>query len=112
MVQTYEKTTGGFEMPLLGEPWLTTITDEAAHENVSRELSAAKFEQEREEVLVGRAFNSDTQNGDTFSTLSRYETAIERSLYKALHEFQRLQSGRQGQPVPAPHAVDVDVAVV
>jgi hypothetical protein len=99
-------------MPLLGEPWLTTITDEAAHENVSRELSAAKFEQEREEVLVGRAFNSDTQNGDTFSTLSRYETAIERSLYKALHEFQRLQSGRQGQPVPAPHAVDVDVAVV
>jgi hypothetical protein len=43
--------------------------------------------------------------------LSRYEVTLERSLYKALHELQRLQAGRAGQPVPLPEAVDVDVFV-
>ncbi|MHC4788876.1 MAG: hypothetical protein ACYS8K_06700 [Planctomycetota bacterium] len=43
--------------------------------------------------------------------LSRYEVRIERSLYKALHEFQRLQAAGRGEPVPAPVAVDVDVHV-
>ena len=33
-----------------------------------------------------------TDKANAFSKLSRYETAIERSLYKALHELQRLTS--------------------
>jgi hypothetical protein len=49
--------------------------------------------------------------GDTFGKLARYETTLERSLYKALHEFQRLRAARNGQPVPVPEAVDVDVSV-
>jgi hypothetical protein len=43
--------------------------------------------------------------------LSRYETTLERSLYKALHELQRLQAGRDGQAVPLPEAVDLNVTV-
>lgn len=43
-------------------------------------------------------------------TILRYETAIERSIYKALHELQRLQAARQGQKVPVPLAVDVEVS--
>jgi hypothetical protein len=43
--------------------------------------------------------------------LSRYEVTLERSLYKALHELQRLQAARQGQAVPLPEAVDVDFSV-
>ena len=35
--------------------------------------------------------------GDLESTILRYETTIERSLYKALHELQRLQASRLGQ---------------
>ena len=54
------------------------------------------------------------RNGDaarTLTNLSRYEAAIERSLYRALHELQRLQAARKkGSPL-APMAVDVDVAV-
>jgi len=42
----------------------------------------------------------------------RYETALERSLYKALHELQRLQAARAGVPVPPPAAADVDVTVM
>jgi hypothetical protein len=39
--------------------------------------------------------------------LNRYETAIHRALLKDLHELQRLQARREGQPVLAPMVVDV-----
>lgn len=42
--------------------------------------------------------------------LARYETTLERSLYKALHELQRLQAVRAGNAVPPPVAVDVTVS--
>jgi hypothetical protein len=47
---------------------------------------------------------------DTFALLSRYETALERSLYGALHELQRLQAARRsGADTPPPAVVDVEV---
>ena len=39
----------------------------------------------------------------------RYETALERKIYKALHELQRLQMARKGEMPPAPVVIDVDV---
>lgn len=47
-------------------------------------------------------------NGDSLQILSRYEAALERGLYKALHELQRLQAIRLGQPVLAPIAIEVN----
>lgn len=41
---------------------------------------------------------------------SRYEGTLERSLFKALHELQRLQAVRAGNAVPPPVAVDVNVS--
>ena len=43
----------------------------------------------------------------TLAKVQRYEAGLERSLYRALHELQRLQAARQGQHVPPPAAVDV-----
>ncbi len=40
----------------------------------------------------------------------RYEVMIERGIYKALHELQRLQAERRGEKVPLPVAVDVDIS--
>ena len=40
----------------------------------------------------------------------RYETSLERKLYKALHELQRLQMARKGEMPPAPVVIDVDVS--
>lgn len=37
----------------------------------------------------------------------RYETAVENKLYRALHEFERLQRGRKGEKLPIPATVDV-----
>lgn len=60
-------------------------------------------------VSLGDVIRYD--HGDRLTRVLRYETALERSLYKALHELQRLQAARAGVPVPLPAAADVDVAV-
>jgi hypothetical protein len=60
---------------------------------------------------LGGAFMHDSHHANAFSKLSRYETPIEKSLYKALHELQRLQAARQEDGnVSPPLAVDVDVS--
>lgn len=48
-------------------------------------------------------------HSDTFGKLARYEAHIERGMYKALHELQRLQAARRGKAVTPPVAVDVGV---
>src|SRR4051794_16826671 len=48
---------------------------------------------------------------DKLTLLSRYGLPPERSLFRPLHELQRLQAERQGQPVPPPVAVDLTVGI-
>ncbi len=61
---------------------------------------------------LGRCVAMDMAEHNTYGKLCRYEAHIERGLYKALHELQRLQAARTGLPVLAPVAVDVDVTGV
>jgi hypothetical protein len=49
--------------------------------------------------------------GDRMLRLGRHEAGLERTLYRALHELQRLQAARQGADVPPPEVVDVMVSV-
>ncbi len=64
------------------------------------------------EKTLGGALSYDFANHDTYGKLIRYETSIERGIYKALHELQRIQSARMGEKPPAPIAIDVDVSGV
>lgn len=66
------------------------------------------FDEGREKSL-GQAFSSDFAENDTYGKFIRYETSIERGLYKALHELQRIQAARRGEMLPLPLAVDIDV---
>lgn len=59
---------------------------------------------------LGGALRYDFINHDTYGKLIRYESSIERGIYKALHELQRIQSARMGEKPPAPVALDVDVS--
>jgi len=63
--------------------------------NVINEGYTPKIKSEDVELLAGTFF--------------RYESSIERSIYKALHELQRLQAERNGLPVSMPLALDVEV---
>jgi hypothetical protein len=46
----------------------------------------------------------------TLAKVTRYETTLERSLFKTLHELERRQATRTGQTVPLPLAVDVNLS--
>ncbi len=85
------------------------ITDEERHgQATARAEKAARLLQE-ESLALGVAFKQDAENAGAISKLSRYEAAIERSLYRALHELQRVQAARQDGQAPASIAIDVTV---
>lgn len=95
----------------LGSP--EQITDEQKHQKALSRAQEMKAKQDAESATLGRTFIRDADKANAFSKLSRYETAIWRSLYKALHELQRLQAARrtEGDVLP-PIALDVDVSGV
>jgi hypothetical protein len=71
-------------------------------------LGRARYERDREEVLLGRAIDADAKAGDTFTKLARYERSLERSLLRALEELRQLQDRRRKRPSsPILHAVTV-----
>jgi hypothetical protein len=47
---------------------------------------------------------------NAMANLNRYEVVLERKLYKALQELERLQMARKGERPPAPLAIDIDVS--
>jgi hypothetical protein len=90
-----------------------TVTDKDKHREAISKGEEMESKQEAETATLGHAFMRDANKANAFSKLSRYETTIERSLYKALHELQRLQAARgAGGNVSPPVAVDVDVSGV
>ena len=80
----------------------TIITDETKHEEALSQLEEVRAKQAAETPPIGLAFIRDATQADALSKLSRYETGIERSLYRVLHELQRLQTNRTGGNVLPP----------
>ena len=63
----------------------------------------------KEEESVFNDYKGMENGADIFF---RYETMLERGIYKALHELQRIQAARAGEKPPIPLAVDFDVSGV
>lgn len=42
--------------------------------------------------------------------IMRYETTIERGIFKSLHELERIQAKKKGEAVNSPIAIDVDIS--
>jgi len=74
------------------------ITDKASHTEAKEALGQAEYERDRDEVLLGRALDADAKEGDTFAKLARYETRLERSLFRTLYELRRVQDKRRNRP--------------
>ena len=73
------------------------------------ERAAAKAEAQRDARTSAAGLIRDAAGADVLTKLSRYERTLERTMYRAHHELQRLQAARSGQNVPLPAVVDVDV---
>lgn len=85
------------------------VSDKEKHEKALRKTQKAN-ELQAKTGTIGLAFIEDASGTIAFSKPSRYETALVRNLYRALHELQRFQAARAGKPVLPPVAVDVDVS--
>jgi hypothetical protein len=103
-VRSYEGTLiNGLSFP-------TVITDKASHTEATEALGQAKCERDRDEVLLGCALDADARQGDTFGKLARYETSLERSLFRTLYELRHVQDERRNRlSSPIVDAVTLDV---
>jgi hypothetical protein len=89
----------------------TKITDEQRYKEALSKAKEMERMRDAETATLGKAFIRDADKANAFSKLSRYEATLERSLYKALHELQRLQAARRAHgDVPPPVAVDVQIS--
>ena len=76
-------------------------TDEHEHQEALSRAKEMEAMQDAETATLGRTFIRSADEANGFSKLSRYDTTVERSLYKALHELQRLQAAsRPGSNIP------------
>lgn len=90
-----------------GEPQ-RTVTDTSGYTAARRRAEEAEAARDQETLAV--AYTNAFIKSDALVKLSRYEVAIERSLFRSLHELQRLQAVRMGNVVSAPAVVDVEVS--
>ncbi|MBW8034279.1 MAG: hypothetical protein FVQ79_01025 [Planctomycetes bacterium] len=102
--------------PLLGVEF--TLTYDDAPDEQYRPIECMPEDKPKEgqpetekpaELTLGQAISADFSGGNILGKFRRYEAHIDRTLYKALHELQRLQSARKGQKVAPPTMVDIDV---
>ncbi|MCD6161463.1 MAG: hypothetical protein J7K40_03500 [candidate division Zixibacteria bacterium] len=81
---------------------------------IQAEFNDCKYnynDNEREDIEAwNNVATKELGNTNTWLNLTRYETAIERQIYKALHELMRIQSAHKGDKPLLPLAVDVDVS--
>ena len=84
------------------------VVNQRDHEPLMRKAKEA--EQRRNSAVLGAIVVRDSRGPNTLANLGRYEGRIDRSLYRALHELQRIQAARCGEDVPPPAVLDVEVA--
>jgi hypothetical protein len=83
--------------------------DRQAYDDAVTRLAEAQNAFEADNLL--QAIQMLEKHSREFALLERREQALTRSLFRTLHELQRLQAIRAGERVAAPAVVDVDVNI-
>ena|ERR1035437_2615028 len=84
----------------------------AVLEYLERQLRDNEFfrgmlEEREEKEEEAREAASVLPSSDVLDKILRYETTLERQLYRAMHQLERLQRMRNGEFVPAPVTMEV-----
>lgn len=87
-------------------PWTFLL----AHAKVEADRARGAHEKRAAEVDRVRRTHL-LPHGDALDRVSRYETTLERSFFRTIHELQRLQAARSGVALPPPAALDLEVNV-
>jgi hypothetical protein len=85
---------------------------EAVLKYIENELSWCRYlkrecEEREDKEEEARQAASVLPSSDVLDKILRYETTLERQLYRAMHQLERLQRMRQGEFVPAPVTMEV-----
>ena len=91
---------------LRGDTETERMANQKKHDKAMTCASKAKQLLWREAQGPGAAFRRDAGVWNALSKLSRYETAIERSLFRALHLFEQLQTARREREASTPEVGD------
>jgi hypothetical protein len=70
------------------------------------QAEAMLYEKEGSSIKAFTGFRNENMH-----RISRHEAQLERTLYRALHELQRIQDVRFGKDVPSAEAIDITVNV-
>ena len=84
-----------------------TVADKRGYAVALGQLNEAGLARDRETLAL--AFGEAASQNDTLAKLSRYEVALDRVFYRALHELERLQAARRRRGVRAPVVVEMDL---
>lgn len=76
--------------------------------NIWRLKRALSFE--KDDVIFTSSYDGTVGLKADADRFFRYEAMLERGIYKALHELERMQAKRNGEKVPPPIAIDVDIS--
>lgn len=76
--------------------------------NIWRLKRALSFE--KDDVIFASDFDGTVGLKVDADRFFRYETMLERGIYKALHELERIQAKRNGEKVPPSIALDIDIS--
>jgi len=96
----------------LAEDALKARHREAVLAHIDQELACCErkmpelIEQEEYDQNAGEAA-AHLPGARTLDKILRYETALDRQLYRAIHELERLQRRRMGKIVPPPISMEV-----
>ena len=82
--------------------------DRQAHADAEQRFAHAQAEVDDPAFAVPRVSQFSPE---PFLNLWRHEAALSRSMLRMLHELERLQAKRDGQHVPVPAVVDVDLSM-
>lgn len=88
------------------DPWIMT----GAHAFHKLEEARKAYDAKATKVDIDRRKALLPEDAD-LEKVTRYETTLERSLFRSLHELQRLQAGRSGVGLLPPATVDMDLSV-
>jgi len=83
------------------------IINAEEHTRALMEAKEADLGRRTPNATLGQAFVIDSSDANSLSKLSRYETAIERSLHRSLHELRQLQDIRKHVQAEKSSTIDV-----
>ena len=114
-VEEWEGWTAGRLRKALDEVAAKAEADpEDMREAVLHKLRGAVFDATRKADAVRKKLTRERRDlllpgSDFLDKVSRYESHLERALFRTLHELQRLQAARSGAALPPPAVVDVNL---